>query len=172
MYSKSRVVSDRPGGYAQTNCIWLRTGRSGFDPRQEQRIFLLVPASRPALGPTQPNVQWVPGVLSPGVKRGRGVTLTTYPHLVSRLRMSRSYTSSPPCASMACSGTALLYLTVSKTDDNNNSLIIIRPNDRPNITFFCLLDFLPRICLVVAKTPYQVYCTAVLSLSNHIRSNA
>jgi hypothetical protein len=36
----------------------------------------------PALGPTQPPVQWVPGVLSPGVKRGRGVTLTTHSHLV------------------------------------------------------------------------------------------
>jgi hypothetical protein len=32
-----------------------------------------------ALGPTQPPVQWVPGVLSPGIKRGRGVTLTTHP---------------------------------------------------------------------------------------------
>jgi hypothetical protein len=31
----------------------------------------------------------------PGAKRGRGVTLTTYPHLVPRSRMSRSYTSSP-----------------------------------------------------------------------------
>jgi hypothetical protein len=41
-------------------------------------------------------VQWVPGVLSPGVKRGRGVMLTTHPHLVPRLRMSRSYTSSHP----------------------------------------------------------------------------
>jgi hypothetical protein len=30
------------------------------------------------------------------LKRGRGVMLTTYPHLVPRLRMSRSYTSSPP----------------------------------------------------------------------------
>jgi hypothetical protein len=40
--------------------------------------------SRPALGPTQPPVQWVPGVLSPGVKRGRGVTLSTHPHLVPR----------------------------------------------------------------------------------------
>jgi hypothetical protein len=28
--------------------------------------FLLAPASRPALGPTQPPIQWVPGVLSPG----------------------------------------------------------------------------------------------------------
>jgi hypothetical protein len=31
-----------------------------------------------------------------GAKRGRGVTLTTHPHLVPRSRMSRSYTSSPP----------------------------------------------------------------------------
>ena len=37
--------------------------------------------SRPALGPTQPPVQWVPG-LSPGVKSGRGVTLTPHPLLV------------------------------------------------------------------------------------------
>jgi hypothetical protein len=58
--------------------------------------FPLTSVSRPALGPTQPPVQWVPGVLSPGVKRGRGVTLTTHPHLVPRSRMSRSYTSSPP----------------------------------------------------------------------------
>jgi hypothetical protein len=71
-------------------------GRSRFDPRQGQRIFLPAPASRLALGPTQPPIQWVPGVLYPGVKCGRGVMLTTHPHLVPRLRMSRSYTSPPP----------------------------------------------------------------------------
>jgi hypothetical protein len=54
--------------------------------------------SRPALGPTQPPVQWVPGVLSPGIKRGRGVMLTTHPHLVPGWRISRGYTSSPPQA--------------------------------------------------------------------------
>jgi hypothetical protein len=32
----------------------------------------------------------------PGVKRSRGVTLATHPHLVPRLSMSRSNTSSPP----------------------------------------------------------------------------
>jgi hypothetical protein len=71
-------------------------GRWMFDPRQGQRIFLLASAPRPALGPTQPPIQWVPGVLSLGVKHGRGVMLTNHPHLVSRLRMSMSYTSSPP----------------------------------------------------------------------------
>jgi hypothetical protein len=36
------------------------------------------------LGPTQRPVQWVGGVLSLGVKRGRGVMLTTHPYLVPR----------------------------------------------------------------------------------------
>jgi hypothetical protein len=79
----------------------------GFDPRQGQRIFLLSYVSRPAPGPTQAPLQWVPGVLSPGIKRGRGVMLTTQPYLVPRLGMSRSYTPVPQSLSMACSGTAL-----------------------------------------------------------------
>jgi hypothetical protein len=38
----------------------------------KQRIFPLTSVSRPALGPTQPPVQWVPWVLSPGVKARPG----------------------------------------------------------------------------------------------------
>jgi hypothetical protein len=75
------------------------TGWSRFDPRQRQRIFPLTSVSRSVLGPTQPPVQWIPGVHYPGLKRGRGVTLTTHPHLVPRTRMSKSYTSSPPAPS-------------------------------------------------------------------------
>jgi hypothetical protein len=44
----------------------------------EARVFPLTSVSLPALGPTQPPVQWVLEVLSSGVKGGRGVTLTTH----------------------------------------------------------------------------------------------
>jgi hypothetical protein len=50
------------------------------------------------------------GVLSQGVKHGRGVTLTTH-HLVPRSRM-RSYISSPLGASMAIVGQLFTELTV------------------------------------------------------------
>jgi hypothetical protein len=40
-------------------------------PGRGERIFPLTSVSRPALGPTQPPVQRVPGILSPGVKSGR-----------------------------------------------------------------------------------------------------
>jgi hypothetical protein len=44
----------------------------GFDPRQGQRIFPLSSVSKPALGPTQPPVQWVPGCPFPGGKSAAG----------------------------------------------------------------------------------------------------
>jgi hypothetical protein len=50
----------------------------------------------------------------PGEKGGRGVKLTTHSHLVTRSSMSRSYTSSPPSATMACNGsTFCMYLILS-----------------------------------------------------------
>jgi hypothetical protein len=84
--------------YSNNLWNWLRTGRP--DDRSSipgrGKGFFLLPLSRPALGPTQPPVQWVPGVLSPGLKCCRGVTLTTHPHLMPRSGMSRSYTCSAP----------------------------------------------------------------------------
>jgi hypothetical protein len=47
----------------------LHFGRPGFDSRQGQEIVLLSLASGTTLGPTQPPIQWVPGAVSPWVKR-------------------------------------------------------------------------------------------------------
>jgi hypothetical protein len=44
-------------------------GVLGFDSRRGLGIFLFTTASRTALGPTQPPIQWEPGALSLGVKR-------------------------------------------------------------------------------------------------------
>jgi hypothetical protein len=54
--------------------VQLRATRYGLDDRgvesrQELGIFLFTTASRPALVPTQPPVQWVPEALSLVVKR-------------------------------------------------------------------------------------------------------
>jgi hypothetical protein len=84
-----------------------RPGHRSSIPGRGESIFPLSSVSRPALGPTQPPVQWVPGVLSLGLMHGRGVTLTSHPHLVPSSRMSRSYTPLPPSAFVACRGTAL-----------------------------------------------------------------
>jgi hypothetical protein len=47
---------------------WM-IGVLGFDSRRGPGIFLFTTASRTALGPTQPPIQWVPGALSLGVKQ-------------------------------------------------------------------------------------------------------
>jgi hypothetical protein len=80
-----------------TQCsVWLRTGRPGDRssiPAKTKEFFLYSLCPDWLWGPPSPMGT---GVLSSGVKRGRGVILTTHFHLVPRSWMSRSYTSSPP----------------------------------------------------------------------------
>jgi hypothetical protein len=101
-----RSASGFPG-VAQYS-FWLQTGRPDFDPRQKQRISPLASVSRPALRPTQPAIQRVPGSFPPGINHGRSVTVTAHPHLVPRSRISRSYIPLSVSSCMACSGTSLL----------------------------------------------------------------
>jgi hypothetical protein len=58
----------------------------------------------------QPPGQWLPEILSQGIKRSRDVTLTNQPHLVPRLIMSRRYTSHPIDARMAVTGQLYILL--------------------------------------------------------------
>jgi hypothetical protein len=57
----------------------------GFESRKGLGILFFTTVSRPALGPNQPPIQWVPGALSLGVQ---DVKLTTHFNLVPRLRNS------------------------------------------------------------------------------------
>jgi hypothetical protein len=65
---------------AQSVSVWLQTGRPGYPLRSqaEAKGFLLASVSRPVLRPIQPPIQRIQGVLSPGIKGGRCVTLTTH----------------------------------------------------------------------------------------------
>jgi hypothetical protein len=105
----------------------------------EAEMFLFDTVSRPALGPTQPPIQWVPGVLSLGVKRP-AVKLTTHLHIVSRSKNEWSYTSTPQYVFMAW------YLV----------------KHRDNITFTCVqvpsgpglhVPLLPYLIFVGVKQP-------------------
>jgi hypothetical protein len=69
------------------------TGRSGFDPRQGQKIFSSSLCVQTGFGAHPASCTMGTGGPFPG---GKAVILTTHPHLVPRSRMSRSYTSSPP----------------------------------------------------------------------------
>jgi hypothetical protein len=98
------VIHICPARYYTDDCTFISSwGRSvsivsdcvlydrGLIPGRDKRIFPLASVSRPALRSTQPPIQWVPVVME-----GRGVTLTTHPHLESMSRMTKSYISSPP----------------------------------------------------------------------------
>jgi hypothetical protein len=57
---------------SRDSAVSIATGY-GLDDRgsipSKGKIFLFSTASRPALGPTQPSIQYVLGALSPGVKQ-------------------------------------------------------------------------------------------------------
>jgi hypothetical protein len=92
MYVDGLNYQNEPG--SSVSIVSGRPGDRGSIPGRGEKTFPVSSVSRPAMRPTQPPVQWVPGILSPGLKRGRGVSLTTHPHLVPKSIMSTSYTSS------------------------------------------------------------------------------
>jgi hypothetical protein len=71
-----------------------------FDSRRGLGIFLFTTASRTALGPSQPPIQWVPGTLSLGVKR-QGHEADHSPPSSAEVKNAWSYTSTPQYVFMA-----------------------------------------------------------------------
>jgi hypothetical protein len=98
-------------------------------------------------------------VLTPGVKRGRGVTLTTHPHLVPRSWMSRSYTSSPSCASRGVPWDCFTFLpnqqhvtAISRAGGEEGPLALAGTRtphpDQINFKMTNLLDVIHRLFLI------------------------
>ena len=78
---KIKIVSPFHGRGPESS-VGIATGYGLDGPEIEFRWRRDFPhLSRPALGPSQPPIQWVPG-FDPWVKSGRGVTLTPHPLLV------------------------------------------------------------------------------------------
>jgi hypothetical protein len=70
-------------------------GILGLDSWWELEIFLFTTASRMALGPTQPHIQWVLGALSLGVKWPGCEAEHSHPSS-AEVKNAWSYISTPP----------------------------------------------------------------------------
>jgi hypothetical protein len=105
---------------------------------KEKRIFPLTYVFRPAVEPTQLPVQWVPRVLSPGVKRGRGVTLTTHPIWCR----GREWVGAIPPRCVVGLLYLLLLQTCSVVERYNTGIVGLNPtrgvNMCPLFSVFCL----------------------------------
>jgi hypothetical protein len=65
-------------------------------PNKGKGFFALASASRLAVSPTQPPVQWVPKILSPRVKCGWGMDVDHSPPSSAKVQKEEELTSSPP----------------------------------------------------------------------------
>jgi hypothetical protein len=78
---------------------WLRAGRPKGRSSSLSKVknFLFSTSSILALGPTHPPKQWVPGTLSPEVKRPRREADHSFP-TSAEVKKMWTYTSTPPYA--------------------------------------------------------------------------
>jgi hypothetical protein len=79
--------------------IWPDTlSGPAFEFRQRREFSVFTTASRPALGPSQPPVKWVLGVLTPGLKRPGCETDHSHPS-ITEVKNTWNYTSTPHTSS-------------------------------------------------------------------------
>jgi hypothetical protein len=135
--------SDRGAVVSQSVYCLTTCWTTGFRFPAEAKDFSCSFVSRPVLRPTQPPIQWVPGV-----KRGRGLTLTTHTLLVPRSRMCRSY-AFPPWRLHGGSGTALLYLLSSVCVSTFHNVTIGSEFGSTEYSWHVLRSILPRSAKIV-----------------------
>jgi hypothetical protein len=87
-------VNDRHSQISYCPTGWT-IGVLGFDSRRGLRICLFTTVFRKALRPTQPPIQWLPGVLSLGVKPP-GREADHSPPSSAVVKNAWSHTSTPP----------------------------------------------------------------------------
>jgi hypothetical protein len=100
-YSSQHPVL-KEAGVACRYIDWLRAGRPrgwNSSPGWDKNFFFSK-SSRPALGSTQPPIQWVPGALSPGVKRP-GREADHSPPTSAEVKKMLTHISTSPYAFMA-----------------------------------------------------------------------
>jgi hypothetical protein len=108
-----KIVGSRDGVFGIATGYGLDDRGIGVRVPVGSRIFST--SSRPAVGPTKPLIQWVPGALSAGVKR-QGREADHSPPPSAEVKKMWIYTSTPPYAFMAwclislSTGKTLLYL--------------------------------------------------------------
>jgi hypothetical protein len=101
----SPVTSETNQGASRDRSVDIETGYGlggqevGVPVPAGSRVFSV--ASRPALGPTQPTIQWVLGALSQGVNRQGGREAEHSPPTSAEVKKIWLYTSTPPYAFMA-----------------------------------------------------------------------
>jgi hypothetical protein len=78
----------------------LNDGGAGVQVPVRVKNVLFSSSFRPALGPSQPSKQWVPGTLSPGVK-WQGREADHSPPTSAKVKKTWIYTSAPPYVFMA-----------------------------------------------------------------------
>jgi hypothetical protein len=111
-------------GIATSNGLGDRGGRSSNPGRVKN--FLFSKSSRPALRSTQPPIQWVPGALSPGVKRP-GREIDQSPPTSAEVNKMWLCTSTPP------------YAFMKHRDKFTFTLLASYPLNLEKLAFYCSL---------------------------------
>jgi hypothetical protein len=89
------VLIDKDPGNLSGIKLGYGLDNQGFESREGLGIVSFTTVSRPALEPTQPPIQWVPGALSLGVKRPE-CEADHSPPSSDEVKNAWSYTSTPP----------------------------------------------------------------------------